>query len=65
MNDDQPIERLSALRAEHRVLDAEISALQAMGDGDMLEIARLKKRKLHLKDEIQMLLDDSIPDLIA
>ena len=65
MNDDHPAARLDALRAEHRALDAEIVARQAMGGGDMLELARLKKRKLRIKDEIQLLLDASIPDIIA
>ena len=65
MNDDQPTARLQALRAEHRMLDAEISARVATGDDDMLSIARLKKRKLRLKDEIQVLLDACIPDIIA
>lgn len=65
MNDDEPIARLSALRGEHRLLDAEIAARQAMGEGDMLELARLKKRKLRIKDELAQLLDASVPDLIA
>ncbi len=64
MNDDQPAARLHALRAEHRLLDAQIAALSAC-DGDMLEVARLKKRKLRLKDQIQALLDASVPDIIA
>lgn len=63
VNDDEPTERIAALRAEHRRLDEEIAARQ--GEGDMLEIARLKKRKLRLKDEIQLLLDTSVPDIIA
>lgn len=65
MNDDQPTDRLEALRAEHRLLDAEIVVRQQAGEGDMLELARLKKRKLRLKDEIQLLLDASVPDIIA
>lgn len=65
MNDDQPTARLEALRAEHRLLDAEISARLATGEDDMLAIARLKKRKLRIKDEIQQLLDSSVPDIIA
>lgn len=65
MNDDQPTARLEALRAEHRLLDAEISARFAMGDADLLALARLKKRKLRLKDEIQQLMDASVPDIIA
>lgn len=64
MNDDQPTERVQALRAEHRMLDAEIAARIAAGD-DMLAVARLKKRKLRLKDEIQALLDACVPDIIA
>ena len=65
MNDDQPTARIAALRAEHRLLDAEIAARLAGGEDDMLVLARLKKRKLRLKDEIQLLLDDTVPDIIA
>jgi hypothetical protein len=65
MNDDHPTARLEALRAEHRILDAEISAILATGEADMLAVARMKKRKLRLKDEIQLLLDRSTPDIIA
>ena len=65
MNDDEPTARLQALRAEHRILDAEIAARAASGEDDMLTLARMKKRKLRLKDEIQMLLDDCVPDIIA
>ena len=65
MNDDQPTARLEALRAEHRLLDGEIAARIACGEDDMLALARLKKRKLRLKDEIQLLYDESVPDIIA
>jgi len=65
MNDDQPTARLEALRTEHRMLDAQIAARLAMGGGDMLEIARLKRRKLQLKDEIEQLRDSAVPDLLA
>lgn len=65
MNDDHPSARLGALKAEHRRLDEEIAVLAATGDSDMLELARLKRRKLRLKDEIQLLLDASVPDIIA
>ena len=65
MNDDHPTARLEALRAEHRQLDEDIAARIASGEDDMLALARLKKRKLRLKDEIQLLLDASIPDIIA
>ena len=53
------------LRAEHRRLDQEIEALRFDGAVDQLEIARLKKRKLLLKDEIQLLSDRLTPDIIA
>ena len=65
MNDDQPIGLLAEKRAEHRRLDDEIAAMTADADADQLEIARLKKRKLKLKDEIQLLADSAIPDIIA
>jgi hypothetical protein len=65
MNDDQPTARIQVLRAEHRQLDGEIAARIAAGDEDLLTLARLKKRKLRLKDEIQILLDDTVPDIIA
>jgi hypothetical protein len=53
------------LRTEHRDLDSAIDALRAMGSSDQLQIARLKKRKLMLKDEIAALEDQLIPDIIA
>lgn len=65
MNDDDPRQVVELLKAEHRRLDEEIEALRAQGGGDQLEIARLKKRKLLLKDEIQVLNDRIIPDIIA
>ncbi|MEO5972218.1 MAG: DUF465 domain-containing protein [Sphingomicrobium sp.] len=65
MNDDQPAGRLPELKAEHRRLDEEITALLAAGTADQLELTRLKKRKLRLKDQIQMLADRAIPDIIA
>ena len=64
MNDDHPA-NLEALRAEHRALDEQIAALTAEGTMDQLEIARLKRRKLLLKDKIQLVLDSNTPDIIA
>lgn len=56
--------RLVELREEHRALDAAIAALQEnVGDG--LQIARLKKRKLTLRDQIQWIEDQLMPDIIA
>jgi len=57
--------RLEMMRIEHRDLDAAIDALSAAGGTDQLQIARLKKRKLRLKDQIAMLEDYLIPDIIA
>ena len=65
MNDDDPRQVVELLKAEHRRLDEEITALRDQGTLDQLEIARLKKRKLLLKDEIQQLTDRIIPDIIA
>ncbi len=65
MNDDDPRQVIELLKAQHRRLDEEIEALREKGGGDQLEIARLKKRKLLLKDEIQALNDRIVPDIIA
>jgi hypothetical protein len=57
--------RLAMLRLEHRDLDAAIEALRATPASDQIRLARLKKRKLRLKDEIAMLEDLLVPDIIA
>jgi hypothetical protein len=57
--------RLALLRTEHRDLDAAIAALSASDSQDQLQIARLKKRKLKLKDQIAMIEDYLTPDIIA
>lgn len=57
--------RLELLRVEHRDLDSAIGALVDAGGGDQMQIARLKKRKLRLRDEISMLEDGLVPDIIA
>ena len=58
-------QRIEALRQEHRDLDSATEALLAAPAIDQLQIARLKKRKLRLKDEIAQLEDMLIPDIIA
>ena len=58
-------ERLANLREEHRTLDKEIGELNARTTSDQLEIQRLKKRKLQLKDEIARLQSALVPDIIA
>ncbi len=65
MNEDEMRKRLEMLRIEHRDLDAAIDALSGAGAGDQLQIARLKKRKLKLKDQISIIEDYLIPDIIA
>lgn len=53
------------LRQQHRDLDAAISSLESSGTGDQLQLRRLKKMKLQIKDEIQKVEDKMIPDIIA
>ena len=65
MNDDEPGPGLDALKAEHRRLDELIAALSSAGSTDLIELARLKKRKLRIKDHIQRMIDSNIPDIIA
>lgn len=64
--DERLIEkRIELLRIEHRDLDSAIDALMDQNSTDQLQIARLKKRKLKLRDEIAFLTDQLIPDIIA
>lgn len=65
MDETEILRRLETLRIEHRDLDAAIDALIFAGPTDQLQVARLKKRKLRLKDEIALLQDQLIPDIIA
>ena len=64
-SDEEITRRLAALRIEHRDLDDSITALLGSTHLDQLQLARLKRRKLKLKDEIALLEDQLIPDLIA
>lgn len=65
MDDSLIAKRLEVLRVEHRDLDSAIGALIGSGSVDQLQLARFKKRKLRLRDEIAMLEDQLIPDIIA
>lgn len=65
MTEEEMRKRLEILKIEHRDLDAAIEALLTSGSGDQLQIARLKKRKLKLKDQITQIEDYLIPDIIA
>ncbi|GIX19533.1 DUF465 domain-containing protein [Erythrobacter cryptus] len=69
MTEEELRKRLELLKLEHRDLDAAIAALTEAARGsagaDMLQIARLKKRKLRLKDQIAIIEDTLLPDIIA
>ena len=71
MNDDgedpeRAIEqKLAVLRQEHQDLDSAVRAVEEQALPDQLLIARLKKRKLALRDQITLLEDQLTPDIIA
>ena len=74
MNDDEPPAsaadpviraRVLELRQEHYDLDASIRALESLLVPDQLMVARLKRKKLALRDEIAALEDQILPDIIA
>jgi len=56
---------LGRLLQEHRDLDAAIEALQSTPGSDVLQVQRLKKRKLYLRDRITFIEDQLTPDIIA
>jgi len=57
--------QLARLLQEHRDLDAAIEALQASPGSDLVQVQRLKKRKLALRDRIRFLENQLTPDIIA
>jgi len=57
--------KLTSLRQQHRDLDVAIGTLEASGAGDQLQLRRLKKMKLQIKDMITKIEDKLIPDIIA
>jgi hypothetical protein len=57
--------QLGQLRQEHRDLDVAIEALHNSPGSDLLQVQRLKKRKLHLRDRIIQIEDQLTPDIIA
>jgi hypothetical protein len=68
MNDEEEGElraQLARLLQEHRDLDAAIAALQDAPGSDILQVQRLKKRKLYLRDRITFIEDQITPDIIA
>lgn len=63
MNDDIVIfKQLDDLKEQHRQLDSEIRALQILGNANEMQVARLKKRKLQLRDQIMTLEVEIYPD---
>ena len=58
-------EQLARLQQEHRDLDVAIEALATSPGSDLIQIQRLKKRKLVLRDKIRMIEDQLTPDIIA
>ncbi len=59
------VAQIERLREEHRDLDAAIEALRHAGQADQLQLQRLKKRKLLLRDKLTRLEDELTPDIIA
>jgi hypothetical protein len=57
--------QLARLQQEHRDLDAAIAALHDSPSSDLIQVQRLKKRKLHLRDRISFIEDQLTPDIIA
>ena len=58
-------ELLARLQQEHRDLDAAIAALEDSPGSDLIQVQRLKKRKLALRDRIRAIEDQLTPDIIA
>jgi hypothetical protein len=56
---------LILMMQEHRDLDDAIRALSGTSAANQLQLQRLKKKKLHLKDEISRIQDRLLPDIIA
>ncbi|MDB5453912.1 MAG: hypothetical protein JWO33_2490 [Caulobacteraceae bacterium] len=64
-NDEGLRARIAELRQEHQDLDDAVDVLTTLPQPDQLQIARLKKKKLILRDEITRLEDQLTPDIIA
>jgi hypothetical protein len=64
-NDEALQQRLAELRQQHQDLDASVAALGQVPQPDQLLIARLKRRKLALRDQISLLEDQLTPDILA
>lgn len=65
LDEDAIRAHLASIIQEHRDLDGAIVAVQSAGTFDLLQVQRLKKRKLVLKDEIEKFANMLVPDIIA
>ena len=65
INQDTTAEELESLRAEHRVLDERIDNMSNDGTYARVDMQRLKKRKLAIKDQMARLESNLLPDIIA
>lgn len=65
MDEEALKQKLIALKEEHRDLDDALLALERAGTFDQVQVQRLKKKKLKLKDEISKIEGQLLPDIIA
>lgn len=65
MDQEDILQQLETLRSEHRDLDAVIERVAESASFDQIQLQRLKKRKLALRDQIIRLQSQLIPDIIA
>ncbi len=65
MDENEIAEKIQELVVQHRDLDMAIQALIESGKSNVLQLQRLKKQKLHLKDRIVRLENELLPDIIA
>ncbi|MBL4837031.1 MAG: DUF465 domain-containing protein [Kordiimonadaceae bacterium] len=65
MDEDSILEKISVFSQEHRDLDDAIELILRAGTFDALQVQRMKKRKLMLKDEVEKLQSLLLPDIIA
>ena len=65
MDQEELLQKIAELKQQHRDLDEKIDKLVTGGDADQLRLQRLKKQKLHLKDQIVTLENQLLPDIIA
>ena len=65
MDESEIAEKIQQLIVQHRDLDMALEALIDSGKSDVIQIQRLKKQKLFLRDRIALMQDDLLPDIIA